>query len=84
MIYRKMESFLHIESISEIYLINVFVKRIKSTTSLRGSIPNNYSAVYQKELALILIQAIRHAVENGIYVNLPVHSEGMGRDFGRI
>ena len=84
MIYRKMESFLHIESISEIYLINVFVKRIKSTASLRGSIPNNYSAVYQKELALILIQAIRHAVENGIYVNLPVHSEGMGRDFGRI
>ena len=84
MIYRKMESFLHIESISEIYLINVFVKRIKSTASLRGSIPNNYSAVYQKELALILIQAIRHAVENGIYVNLSVHSEGMGRDFGRI
>lgn len=56
MIYRKMESFLHIESISEIYLINVFVKRIKSTASLRGSIPNNYSAVYQKELTLLLIQ----------------------------
>lgn len=53
MIYRKMESFLHIESISEIYLINVFVKRIKSTASLRGSIPNNYSAVYQKELAVL-------------------------------
>ena len=49
-----------------------------------GSALNNYSAVYQKELALILIQAIRHAVENGIYVNLPVHSEGMERDFGRI
>ena len=46
-------SFLHIESISEIYLINVFVKRIKSTASLRGSIPNNYSAVYQKELAVL-------------------------------
>ena len=40
--------------------------------------------VEETELALILIQAIRHAVENGIYVNLPVHSEGMGRDFGRI
>jgi len=53
MIYRKMESFLHIESISEIYLINVFVKRIKSTASLRGSIPNNYSAVYQNELAVL-------------------------------
>ena len=53
-----MESFLHIESISEIYLINVFVKRIKSTASLRGSIPNNYSAVYQKELAVLGLRAM--------------------------
>ena len=62
MIYRKMESFLHIESISEIYLINVFVKRIKSTASLRGSIPNNYSAVYQKELALNVINLILESI----------------------
>ena len=36
------------------------VKRIKSSALLCGSTPNNCSAVYQKELALLLIQASPH------------------------